>query len=73
MIGPVEDVVARLRPHRLSVVIGWGKTAHCGCGWQGTTMEPSARAHQAAIDQYAGHLRSVQEARRQGIRREAPQ
>lgn len=56
--------------HRLSVLVdAWGHTARCGCGWQGTTMVSGPHSHQAAIDQYAGHLRSVREGRRQGVTR----
>jgi hypothetical protein len=59
---------AAQRPHRMSILTdGRGHTAHCGCGWQGTTMVAGPHSHQAAIDQYAGHLRSAREGHRQGV------
>lgn len=63
---------AALRPHRLSLVLSaYGTTAHCGCSWIGTTMVPGPNSRGAARANYAGHLRSVREGRRQGICREA--
>lgn len=71
MSTPVEDAVAALKPHGL-IMRARGDGARqptCGCSWEGTAMVPGPRAYQAAIDQYAGHLRSVREARRQGVTR----
>jgi hypothetical protein len=61
------------RPHsfRLDVDRSDGRWATCGCGWTGTRMA-GANGFQAAIDQYAGHLRSIREAARQGITRPYP-
>jgi hypothetical protein len=45
--------------HGLRVVaVGTGRQAQCACGWEGTVMQ-APNGHQAAIDQYASHLKGL--------------